>query len=1812
MGGDGNQVSRLDGLIALLENGTSGAVRRMAAEQVGELVAAHPAQAKYVLKRVRRLLRSVQWDTRIAGGHAIRAIADQTPTMVVTDEPDELQKAEWQAEEATFLRFEQLDLAKLIENGMVLLGSSGEEYSTGSIDISIQRSQLKRDLGIDDRLTGGEDGLGVKDEDLILDSSIVSQEPAGKQKADEFVAELGNNAHLSKREAHRLKREAQKKRRAGADFDEPASSKRTKGQGTDGGKDTQAEAEEDGDSVVPWLFASTCRELKEGLLQEKWEFRHGATVGLREILKKHAGSAGTVSPKDAGKTENSIWLEDVACRLLCVLALDRFGDFVGDGVVAPVRETACMALAAAAKAMNPEQVSQLLGLLQVLQSASNKKHWEVRHGALLGVKYLLSVSSERLPELLPTAFASALEGLEDEDDDVRAVSCDAISPAMESVWTILPHQVNKLVSVTWASFYELDELSASTASLMRLVSRIYTTADVDSSRADHLVVSKADEDDSDDNSEGLPQGNKTLEMSELVPRLFPFFRHRSTKVRRAAVEAFQSLIIYRDSELSFKWLEGLCGTVIDKVFRNLLLEYDAEALATSQEIWKILTPKLTSTEKDSALVARESTPFLKDWFELACCESRTAAIEYDKALRSGKESKQRRKPKKPRKQAKAQRRPDIAEDGEFSSEAIALDSSQSKNDPEDAILMQLSAATGFGVLAVTWPSDDDALVNILLDGIKSPYAIPRRNVCFIAARWFQSGASLPSEELIERITVEVSGDGGCLYAELNSSVSSLFTDVRSLLEAYQDDCSKDKLVALGTDVDSLSALVSRGLNSIKENQAATVAQVAADLQEPTKVLATAAYEYWETTQAGKSGRNKKREVVSSVRMHVLATIGYQTERRNELRTSLIAAAAVAVIANGSKPLPKLVSVYIKALMNSLRTLDSAQLQSKSASSIASLLRRLGERKTLKPVTLVIKNLCKFVTESREKAPEEGEPSTTDSTKVEHRGTGMALRALGKEFGDDLFSSLPWLWDTISNPVLAPAMDSPENILSLTTALVVLRVIVSDISAKPRSKVASLFPALVDLCAIEDESMGSEAGRCLSELVFRLQKEGMNAVVRNLVPLLGQDRVALSRRNAAKALRRVVKRLDTSLIPYAAFLVVPMMMRMVDQDQDVRDASAGVFGTLVRLMPLEEGSPDDPDMSESMKEERQEAREFLGQLLGSRPRTHYQMPVQIGDDVQLRHYQQECLDWLFFLNRYGLHGALCDDMGLGKTLMTLCVMAGDNHSLRSKGLNKPSLVVCPSTIVGHWNQEALRFFGKSSLQKVVMYLGSPRVREGIRQREDFNQADLVVTSYEALASDLEHFRSVRWNYQVLDEGHVIKNPKTRAAKAVRCISASHRLLLSGTPIQNTVLELWAIVDFLMPGFLGSEKSFKETYGKPILASRDAKCTDKQRENGMAAMEALHRQVLPFVLRRLKDDVLSELPPKVIQDYYCDMTPLQMRLYESFSKATLKDGVLAPEDMDEDMGDEPEKSKRGNSAGHHIFQALQYLKRLCSHPAMVVTPKHNQYESISQELSESGSSIRDVKQSPKLMALEQLLGELGIGDEEVLVNKETGSHRVLIFSQVKEMLTLVEEDLFKARMPRVTYLRMDGSVEPTRRHSIVTRFNADPTIDCLLMTTHVGGLGLNLTAADVVIFLEHDWNPTKDLQAMDRAHRIGQKKTVNVYRLIMRGTLEEKIMNVQRFKTHIANAVVNKDNSSLTSMNTSELLSLFKVEDEAEADASGALDGDATDGFDVKSKGLKNVVDQLGDLWDEKQYEDEYNLDEFAGAVGGGSGGGGGGG
>ncbi len=914
-------------------------------------------------------------------------------------------------------------------------------------------------------------------------------------------------------------------------------------------------------------------------------------------------------------------------------------------------------------------------------------------------------------------------------------------------------------------------------------------------------------------------------------------------------------------------------------------------------------------------------------------------------------------------------------------------------------------------------------------------------------------------------------------------------------------------------------------------------------------------------------------------------------------------------------------------MDSIKSEDLEDLQKRSASSVAELIGKLIENDKSNVSNKIVKNLCGFLCVDTSEVPEFGSNRNVKDSilslkkeeldaeailrhekflieaKIKRRGAKFSLENVLINFQENVFIKVPQLKNLIFEPLKNLETSSEIEVddvtgQSIVDALGVLKALIPTFNSNVHEEILTVLPSVLNALRSSLSVFRYSAAKTLAIMAKVLPSKTIPFIVKAVLPLLNNAGEVNERQGGIEAVYHLSNTMDSDILPYVIFLIVPVLGRMSDADKDVRVLATTTFASIIKLVPLEAGIPDPEDVPKELLEGREKEREFIQQMMDPSKSKPFDLPVAI--DATLRKYQQEGVNWLAFLNKYHLHGILCDDMGLGKTLQTICIVASDHHlraedykitkSIETKPL--PTLIVCPPSLTGHWEQEFNQY---SSFLKVVVYAGGPSYRSGLRSSLD--SCDIVVTSYDVVRNDVEFLSSKNYNYCVLDEGHIIKNSSSKLTKSVKKIRANHRLILSGTPIQNNVLELWSLFDFLMPGFLGSEKLFQERFAKPIAASRNSKTSSKEQEAGALALEALHKQVLPFMLRRLKEEVLSDLPPKIIQDYYCQLSDLQKQLYKDFAK---KQKNIVEHDV---QTTEIAEKKT------HIFQALQYMRKLCNHPALVLSESHPQYYEVQRYLKDTRMSIHDIHHAPKLLALRTLLLECGIGVADVDKSGGVGDnvisqHRALIFCQLKDMLDMVEEDLLRKHLPSVTFMRLDGSTDPRERQSIVRKFNEDPSIDVLLLTTKVGGLGLNLTGADTVIFVEHDWNPMNDLQAMDRAHRLGQKKVVNVYRLITKDTLEEKIMGLQKFKMNIASTIVSQQNAGLASMDTNQLLDLFDVEQQGQQEEHVEEVEEKKNGGNqdlINESGLTGqagaVIGELGELWDQSQYEEEYNLDSF---------------
>jgi len=494
---------------------------------------------------------------------------------------------------------------------------------------------------------------------------------------------------------------------------------------------------------------------------------------------------------------------------------------------------------------------------------------------------------------------------------------------------------------------------------------------------------------------------------------------------------------------------------------------------------------------------------------------------------------------------------------------------------------------------------------------------------------------------------------------------------------------------------------------------------------------------------------------------------------------------------------------------------------------------------------------------------------------------------------------------------------------------------------------------------------------------------------------------------------------------------------------------------------------------------------------------------------LRPYQKHGVAWMRFLRENGFGGILADEMGLGKTVQALGLIrslklerdagtatpgsAAAARSLASSAAtalpshpaptlveHRPHLVVCPTSLVFNWVAEAAKF----TPELRVLALQGPHRHELFARMAE---SDLVVTSYALIRRDAEHYRALEFDTVVLDEAQHIKNRQTQNAQAVKAVRCRHRLVLTGTPLENSVLDLWSIFDFLMPGYLGTAQDFRERYELPIT-----------RDKNVEVQARLSRRLRPFLLRRLKREVAADLPAKIEQVSFCELTSDQRSVYQQVVEASRKEILDA-------VGVQGLARSR-----MVVLNALLRLRQVCCDLRLLKL-----------------EGVDPATASGKL----ELFGELL---EEVL----DGDHRVLVFSQFVSMLTLLREWLTAAN---IEFCYLDGSTAD--RAAVVQRFQRDKTIPVFLISLKAGGVGLNLTGADTVVHFDPWWNPAVEDQATDRAHRLGQTRVVTSYKLIARDTVEEKILALQQRKREVIRATLGSEEALAEALSWEEIQELL---------------------------------------------------------------------
>ncbi|XP_039593467.1 lymphoid-specific helicase isoform X1 [Polypterus senegalus] len=573
---------------------------------------------------------------------------------------------------------------------------------------------------------------------------------------------------------------------------------------------------------------------------------------------------------------------------------------------------------------------------------------------------------------------------------------------------------------------------------------------------------------------------------------------------------------------------------------------------------------------------------------------------------------------------------------------------------------------------------------------------------------------------------------------------------------------------------------------------------------------------------------------------------------------------------------------------------------------------------------------------------------------------------------------------------------------------------------------------------------------------------------------------------------------------------------------------------------------------------------------------YQQPKIFTGGV-MRWYQVEGMEWLRMLWENGINGILADEMGLGKTVQCIATIA----MIVERGVRGPFLVVGPLSTLPNWMSEFNRFTPEIS---VILYHGHPQEREKVirkikQQQGPLQMNPVVITSYEIAMKDRRKLQFLHWKYLIVDEGHRIKNINCRLVQELKQFNSDNKLLLTGTPLQNNLAELWSLLNFLLPDVFDDLKSFESWFDISSVTTDAENTIAQEREQNILHM--LHQILTPFLLRRLKSDVTLEVPPKREVVVFAPLTPKQEKFYTAVVNRTIQKllGVSeqdknptevtsvgrpkrrsvravdycelyqdSPQDLEKLIAKLQKEADYQQSrpvvnvqeprdAEIHLKMqnVLMLLKRCCNHPYLIEYP----LDPVTQEFKVDEQLVQN---SGKFLVLDRMLPEL----------RKRG-HKVLIFSQMTSILDILMDYCY---LRGFQYSRLDGSMSYSEREENMRKFNCDSEVFLFLLSTRAGGLGINLTAADTVIIFDSDWNPQADLQAQDRCHRIGQTKPVMVYRLVTANTIDQKIVERAAAKRKLEKMVIHKNkfkggttglNSSKSCLAPDELMELLKSRD-----------------------------------------------------------------
>mmetsp|Transcript_35321 Transcript_35321/g.56355 ORF Transcript_35321/g.56355 Transcript_35321/m.56355 type:complete len:1755 (-) Transcript_35321:595-5859(-) len=1495
---------------------------------------------------------------------------------------------------------------------------------------------------------------------------------------------------------------------------------------------------------VPHMFSRVWVVFIQNILNERWEARQGASTALLAIIR----SRRRLGKSTYSTIENE--LQDIVIRCICVLGMDRFGDYALDNVVAPVRES-CAQLLALCASMLPQHfldrtIDSLCTMIKPDSSYALANDvgddmyattlWGRRYGSLLAVKYILRllrrdedsqferVAQKTLPLVMKVLIQESKENVNPEtnevvdtgmfNDEVRTACSEVVLGCLSSD----AEQVKNIIR--FAVGEKATSLAVSCNDLWELLTRL-----------DVVVMASA---------------GSIIQLASRITCICPGFEPPLLETLPIMLNSKVSNVIRKGTLTALLDLYSSPDTTLNLVTNRLeflkviappvMYEFGEANSQLAHDSWDLFVTNCCTTNPDHQILD-SLLQVCFDWIASTSNPTFPAAYCVSSLLRS---------------QAYQTFMGTLLENVENQAQLSFLLQAAVMTDSCTRVSIP---ATLFGR---DWGPQSDECVLVLRKALW--------NACkFLCDAFVSNGLSK---------TAILSTAPGDLILQ------SMIEDNQTILK----NCENQSLVDAAHAI--VATHVTTWVTQLSENN-----------------MSREDFKQWN-------------ESTTATRELVVQTINDLAKARKKLDCQERGLESALKFQAVSKNLPESIGGLVKPLVKTFTSGYSfdENMSELLARTLVSLLGDVFEdvnhRKALEKIPLLIYK----VAISKE--------SQSFFKMLSKQYSGELMWDLVPSIHSQLSAIFPCFGRAIQH---LPSVGDKCKKSDATHAANILCIFSDN---NPDSKLYTDYVSAILgwVGELDENKTDSEAlFLVLKQLLQSFTWKGLlrtrNAtwagIHRLLLPhvILNRHANPASRVYALRILESLLDDVKAAL-PYVAGIVLDVNSAMQDGEALVRRTAATCFAKCVQLVPIEHKNEDadlsvgiDLDDSTFLESKREKGRSFfLGLLAGvtNDPSLERAVGLASENSISLREYQVHGVKWLAFLAKHGLSGALCDDLGLGKTLMALTQIA---HSTKLHG--GTSLVVCPSTLTGHWAHEIQKWYPNQL--GPLPYVGAPAQRHDVlstflQGSNDTKQGSVFITSYQILRRDVDKLMQVgKFNYILLDEAHTIRNPYSALAEASKRIGvlATHRLALTGTPVQNDVTDLWSVFDFLMPGYLGEIETFESVFAKPIRACRgkftaEASPTstavqppeesesedDEDKERGDAhesklfdkktkvdeevakadeALQLLHRRVLPFILRRRKDVVESELPKKVLQDISVTLSPLQQRLYN-----------LLMED---------------NKATS--IERVSLALKVCSSPLLCLRSiKKSTKSRLTKMMLERqvSKAKEDVNASCKFAALRRLFEDLNLFDPNpdsrltTLVNggeSEKGvTHKAIVFAQLKGTLDLVEEQLLTCNPHAVArYMRLDNE-KPEDVQDAIVRFSEDQNMRLLLLTTKKFGQGINLTAADVVIFLEHDWNPMNDLQAMDRAHRIGQTRTVNVFRILTQNTIEERVMNLQRFKTFVAKEVITDANTSINTLHTEEIVNLLEQPPECASDASSSS---------KPTKGVAGIVDELDKQMEDAEHE-----------------------